>query len=86
MTEVKIGRALLSVSDKTGLVELGSALARHGVELVSTGGTAKALRELVELLGGTVAACGFLIELTFLDGRARLADYDVHALIGYDAG
>ena len=42
---VKIGRALLSVSDKTGLVELARALARHGVELVSTGGTARALRE-----------------------------------------
>jgi phosphoribosylaminoimidazolecarboxamide formyltransferase / IMP cyclohydrolase len=44
MDHVKIGRALLSVSDKTGLAELGHALARHGVELVSTGGTAKALR------------------------------------------
>ena len=43
MSDVKIARALLSVSDKTGLVELGQALARHGVELVSTGGTAKAL-------------------------------------------
>src|SRR5436309_1738284 len=45
MTDVKIARALLSVSDKTGLAELGRDLARHGVELVSTGGTAKALRE-----------------------------------------
>jgi phosphoribosylaminoimidazolecarboxamide formyltransferase/IMP cyclohydrolase len=42
---VKIGRALLSVSDKTGLVELAQVLARHGVELISTGGTARALRE-----------------------------------------
>ena len=45
MDQVKITRALLSVSDKTGIVELGQALAGHGVELVSTGGTAKALRE-----------------------------------------
>jgi len=45
MTDVKIARALLSVSDKAGLAELGHALARHGVELVSTGGTAKALRD-----------------------------------------
>src|SRR3546814_14701615 len=45
MSEVTIKRALLSVSDKNGLVELGRALGRHGVELVSTGGTAKALRE-----------------------------------------
>ena len=45
MSDVKIARALLSVSDKSGLVALGRALARHDVELVSTGGTAKALRE-----------------------------------------
>ncbi len=45
MANVKITRALLSVSDKSGLAALGAALARHGVELVSTGGTAKALRE-----------------------------------------
>ena len=40
-----IRRALLSVSDKTGLADLGQALSRAGVELVSTGGTAAALRE-----------------------------------------
>ncbi len=42
---VPIKRALLSVFDKTGLVELGQGLARLGVELLSTGGTAKALRD-----------------------------------------
>ncbi|MBW2730986.1 MAG: bifunctional phosphoribosylaminoimidazolecarboxamide formyltransferase/IMP cyclohydrolase [Deltaproteobacteria bacterium] len=42
---VKIRRALLSVSDKQGLVELGRALTRHGVELISSGGTARQLRE-----------------------------------------
>jgi len=41
----KIARALLSVSDKTGLVDFARGLAAHGVELVSTGGTAKALRD-----------------------------------------
>ena len=40
-----IRRALLSVSDKSGLITLGEGLARHGVELISTGGTARALRE-----------------------------------------
>lgn len=39
---VKVTRALLSVSDKSGLVELATALASNGVELLSTGGTAKA--------------------------------------------
>lgn len=45
MTQVTIRRALLSVSDKSGVVELASRLAKGGVELVSTGGTARALRE-----------------------------------------
>ena len=42
---VKLRRALLSVSDKTGLLDFARALDAHGVELLSTGGTAKALRE-----------------------------------------
>jgi AICAR transformylase/IMP cyclohydrolase PurH len=42
-TNVKIQRALLSVFDKAGLVDLGQALVGHGVELVSTGGSAAAL-------------------------------------------
>ncbi|MFC3578828.1 bifunctional phosphoribosylaminoimidazolecarboxamide formyltransferase/IMP cyclohydrolase [Sphingomonas hylomeconis] len=45
MTDITIRRALLSVSDKTGIVDLATGLAGHGVELVSTGGTAKALRD-----------------------------------------
>ena len=39
----RVTRAVLSVSDKTGLVDFARALAGHGVELVSTGGTRKAL-------------------------------------------
>ena len=45
MSDVTIKRALLSVSDKTGIVELAGKLAKNGVELVSTGGTAAALRD-----------------------------------------
>ena len=45
MSEIRIGRALLSVSDKTGLTELATGLARHGVKIVSTGGTAATLRD-----------------------------------------
>ena len=43
MSQPTISRALLSVSDKLGLVELARALASRGVEILSTGGTAKAL-------------------------------------------
>src|SRR5438874_6192970 len=56
--EVRVGRALLSVSDKTGLVEFARGLADLGVELVSTGGTARELtaaglqvRQVSELTG-----------------------------------
>ena len=44
--QVPIKRALISLSDKSGLAELAAGLARHHVELISTGGTAKALRDL----------------------------------------
>jgi adenine phosphoribosyltransferase len=54
-------------------------------DLLATGGTAKALCELVEQLGGEVVGCAFLIELAFLRGRERLEGYDVHSLISYEA-
>jgi adenine phosphoribosyltransferase len=54
-------------------------------DLLATGGTANALCELVEQLDGEVVACAFLIELAFLNGRERLAGYDVHALLQYDS-
>jgi len=54
-------------------------------DLLATGGTARALAELVEHLGGTVVGCAFLVELGFLDGRRRLEGFDVHALVTYDA-
>jgi adenine phosphoribosyltransferase len=54
-------------------------------DLLATGGTAAALCELVEGLGGEVVGCGFLIELAFLPGRERLAPRDVHALLSYDS-
>ena len=42
---MKVKRALLSVSDKTGIVELGKALADLGIEIISTGGTMRTLKE-----------------------------------------
>jgi adenine phosphoribosyltransferase len=54
-------------------------------DLLATGGTARALCELVEGLGGEVLGCSFLIELAFLEGRARLAPHPAHALISYDS-
>jgi adenine phosphoribosyltransferase len=54
-------------------------------DLLATGGTARALAELVEGLGATVVGCAFLVELAFLDGRRRLDGFDVHALVTYDS-
>jgi adenine phosphoribosyltransferase len=54
-------------------------------DLLATGGTARALCELVELLGGEVVGCAFLIELAFLRGRERLEGYDVYALLRDEA-
>jgi adenine phosphoribosyltransferase len=53
-------------------------------DLLATGGTAEALCNLVERAGAEVAGCGFAIELAFLEGRKRLARYDVHSLIVYE--
>jgi adenine phosphoribosyltransferase len=54
-------------------------------DLLATGGTASALCDLVVKLGGEIAACAFLIELSFLGGRERLGPIHVHALIEYDS-
>lgn len=53
-------------------------------DLLATGGTARAVCELVEQLGGEVVSCVFLAELAFLHGRERLAGYDVRSLVVYD--
>ena len=52
-------------------------------DVLATGGTVKAIAGLVEQLGGTVVGINFVIDLTFLGGRERLGDYDLHALISY---
>jgi adenine phosphoribosyltransferase len=54
-------------------------------DLLATGGTARALCDLVTGLGGQVVGCAFLVELSFLRGRRRLAPYDVLALVDYES-
>lgn len=75
MTDVIIKRALLSVSDKTGLVELGHALAKRGVELVSTGGTAKTLRDSGLGVKDISELTGFP---EMMDGRVKTLHPKVH--------
>jgi adenine phosphoribosyltransferase len=52
-------------------------------DLLATGGTAGALCDLVEELGAEIVGCAFLVELSFLGGRQRLASHAVRALIDY---
>ena len=54
-------------------------------DLLATGGTARALCELVEGRGAKVVGCAFAVELSFLPGRERLSGYDVHALVDYES-
>jgi adenine phosphoribosyltransferase len=71
-------------------LEMHSDALAHGArvlvhdDLLATGGTARALADLVQGTGAEVVGCLFLVELTFLGGRDRLAGYDVHSLISYD--
>ncbi len=68
----------------TDAVQNGKRVLVHD-DLLATGGTASALCELVEELGGEVVGCGFLVELAFLNGRERLAPHDAHALLTYES-
>src|SRR6185295_8501430 len=75
MTERPITRALLSVSDKTGLVDFARALAGHGIELISTGGTAKALAEAGLTVRDVSDLTGFP---EMMDGRVKTLHPKVH--------
>jgi adenine phosphoribosyltransferase len=54
-------------------------------DVLATGGTARAICDLVTQLGGEIVGVEFLIELAFLDGRKHLEGFDVHSLITYEA-
>lgn len=71
----KITRALISVSDKTGLIEFAQKLATHNIELVSTGGTAKLLREAGLAVRDVSDLTGFP---EMLDGRVKTLHPKVH--------
>jgi phosphoribosylaminoimidazolecarboxamide formyltransferase/IMP cyclohydrolase len=75
MSDVTIRRALLSVSDKSGLADLGSKLAKAGVELISTGGTARALREAGLDVRDVSDVTGFP---EMMDGRVKTLHPAIH--------
>jgi adenine phosphoribosyltransferase len=53
-------------------------------DLLATGGTARAVVDLVEGLGGNVVGLGFLVELTFLNGRSKFSGHNVKSILSYD--
>jgi phosphoribosylaminoimidazolecarboxamide formyltransferase/IMP cyclohydrolase len=81
--EKRIRRALLSVTDKSGLVEFAQALAGFGVELVSTGGTARTLREAGLAVKDISDLTGFP---EMLDGRVKTLHPKVHGGLLYIRG
>jgi phosphoribosylaminoimidazolecarboxamide formyltransferase/IMP cyclohydrolase len=74
-TPRRVTRALLSVSDKTGLIDFAKALAGHGIELVSTGGTAKALAAAGLKVSDVSDLTGFP---EMMDGRVKTLHPKVH--------
>jgi phosphoribosylaminoimidazolecarboxamide formyltransferase / IMP cyclohydrolase len=72
---VPIGRALISVSDKTGMVDLARALAGHGVELISTGGSSQSLRNAGLNVRDVSDVTGFP---EMMDGRVKTLHPNVH--------
>jgi phosphoribosylaminoimidazolecarboxamide formyltransferase / IMP cyclohydrolase len=74
-SQKKIHRALISVSDKTGLVEFAQNLKRHGIEIISTGGTARLLRENGLDVRDVSEVTGFP---EMLDGRVKTLHPKVH--------
>ena len=80
---MKIQRALISVSDKTGIVDFAKALAAHGVEILSTGGTAKALQAAGI---ATVEVSQFTGSPEILEGRVKTLHPKIHGGLLYLRG
>ena len=66
----------------TDAIQKGDRVLIHD-DVLATGGTAKAVCELVEKAGGEIVQCNFLMELDFLKGREKISQYDIFAAINY---
>jgi adenine phosphoribosyltransferase len=78
--DLEYGTDLLEIH--TDAIEKGDRVLIHD-DVLATGGTAKAVCELVERLGGVIVQCNFLMELTFLNGREKIAGNEIFAAITY---
>ena len=75
---VPVGRALISVSDKSGLIDLARALAAQGVELISTGGTSTMLRAAGLRVRDVAEVTGFP---EMMDGRVKTLHPNIHGAL-----
>lgn len=71
-----------SLEMHTDAIKKGDRILIHD-DVLATGGTAKAVCELVEKLGGEIVQCNFLMELTFLNGRERIKEFPIFAALTY---
>lgn len=71
-----------SLEMHTDAIQKGDRILIHD-DVLATGGTAKAVCELVEKLGGEIVQCNFLMELTFLNGREKIKEFPVFAALSY---
>src|SRR6187431_2614877 len=71
-----------SLEIHTDAIQKGDRVLIHD-DVLATGGTAKAVCELVEQLGGVIVQCNFLMELSFLNGREKIAGNEIFAAITY---
>ncbi len=78
--ELEYGLDTLEVH--TDAIQKGDRVLIHD-DVLATGGTAKAVCELVEKLGGEIVQCNFLMELSFLNGRDKISKYDVYSPLAY---
>ncbi|WP_297332223.1 adenine phosphoribosyltransferase [Flavobacterium sp.] len=78
--ELEYGSDTLEIH--TDAITKGERVIIHD-DVLATGGTAKAVCELIERLGGTIVQCNFLMELSFLNGREKIKQYDIAAPLFY---
>lgn len=71
-----------SLEMHTDAIQKGDRILIHD-DVLATGGTAKAVCELVEKLGGEIVQCNFLMELSFLNGREKIKNYPIFAALTY---
>lgn len=71
-----------SLEMHTDAIKKGDRILIHD-DVLATGGTAKAVCELVEKLGGEIVQCNFLMELTFLNGREKIKEFPIFAVLSY---